>query len=117
MTSPAADGVLVPVSRLVIILSVVPRLAAKFPGRILDLDYKALTEDQENQSRMLLEHCGLPWQDQCLEFYKTKRGVLTASQTQVREQMYQGSSDAWKKYRKYIPDLLEELDKAGIKYG
>lgn len=90
---------------------------AKFPGRILDLDYKALTEDQEKQSRMLLEHCGLPWQDQCLEFYRTKRGVLTTSQTQVREQMYQGSSDAWKKYRKYIPDLLEELDKAGIKYG
>lgn len=89
----------------------------KFPGRILELDYKTLTEDQENQTRMLLEHCDLPWEDQCLEFYNTKRGVLTASQTQVREKMYQGSSDAWKKYRKYIPELLEELDKAGVKYG
>ena len=88
----------------------------KFPGRILELDYKKLTEDQEGQTRMLLEHCGLPWEDQCLEFYKTKRGVLTASQIQVRQKMYKGSSETWKKYREHIGELLEALDEAGVEY-
>ena len=89
----------------------------KFPGRILDLDYKTLTEDQEGQTRMLLDYCGLPWEDQCLEFYNTRRGVLTASQIQVRDKMYQGSSDVWKKYRRHLGELLDALDEAGVKYG
>ena len=88
----------------------------KFPGRILELDYEELTENQEKQTRMLLEHCDLPWEDQCLEFYKTKRGVLTASQTQVREKMYQGSSEQWKKFSPYLGELFDALDEAGVKY-
>ena len=88
----------------------------KFPGRILDLDYKTLTEDQENQTRMLLDHCGLAWEDQCLDFHKTKRSVLTASQHQVREKMYKGSSETWKKYRDHIGELLDALDEAGVAY-
>jgi len=28
---------------------------------------------------------------------------------QVREKMYQGSSDAWKKYEAYLKPLLNEL--------
>ena len=88
----------------------------KFPGRILELDYKTLTEDQEGQTRMLLEHCELPWEDRVLEFYKTKRGVLTASQVQVRQKMFTGSSEAWKSYREHIGELLEALDEAGVEY-
>ena len=32
----------------------------KFPGRIYELDYRDLTENQEEQTRLLLDHCGLP---------------------------------------------------------
>ena len=89
----------------------------KFPGRIYELDYRDLTENQEEQTRLLLDHCDLPWEDAVLDFHKTRRGVLTASQMQVREKMYKGSSDVWKKYRKYLGPLLDALDEAGVKYG
>jgi hypothetical protein len=81
----------------------------KFPGRIYDLDYETLTEHQEVESRKLLEYVGLNWEDQCLEFYKTRRAVQTASDTQVRQKMYQGSSDEWRKYEKYLESMLELL--------
>ena len=88
----------------------------KFPGRIFELDYRDLTENQEEQTRILLDYCELSWEDKCLEFYKTKRGVLTASQTQVREKMYQGSSETWKKYKEHLGELLDALDEAGVEY-
>jgi len=36
------------------------------PGKVLDVQYEQLVADQENQTRRLLEHCGLPWEDNCL---------------------------------------------------
>ena len=81
----------------------------KFPGRIYDLNYEALTEHQEDESRKLLDHVGLDWEDQCLEFHKTKRAVRTASATQVRQKMYQGSSEEWRKYEKHLAPMVELL--------
>ena len=81
----------------------------KFPGRIYDLNYEALTEHQEDETRRLLEHVGLSWEDQCLEFYKTKRTIRTVSAAQVRQKMYQGSSKEWRKYEKHLEPMVEVL--------
>ena len=81
----------------------------KFPGQIYDLNYESLTEHQEKETRNLLEYIGLNWEDQCLEFYKTKRVVRTSSATQVRQIMYQGSSDEWRKYEKHLKPMVESL--------
>ena len=81
----------------------------KFPRRIYDLNYEALTENQEDETRKLFEYIGLNWEDQCLEFHKTKRAVQTASVTQVRQKMYQGSSDEWRKYEKHLGSMVELL--------
>jgi tetratricopeptide (TPR) repeat protein len=86
----------------------------KFPGQIYDLNYEKLTENQEEETRKLLEYCGLPWEDACLEFHKNKRAVKTASATQVRKKMYTGSSEAWRKYEKYLQPLLSGLRKHGL---
>ena len=72
----------------------------RYPGRIFDLDYERLTEDQEGQTRALLDYCGLAWEEACLDFHLTERAVRTASATQVRRRMYRGSSDAWKALRR-----------------
>ena len=58
------------------------------PGKVLDVQYEQLVADQENQTRRLLEHCGLPWEDNCLRFYETDRAVATASSEQVRQPIY-----------------------------
>jgi tetratricopeptide (TPR) repeat protein len=82
---------------------------AKFPGRLYDLNYEALTEHQEDETRKLLEYVGLNWEDQCLEFHRTERAVRTASATQVRQKMYQGSSEEWRKYQKHLQPMVELL--------
>ena len=81
----------------------------KYPDRIYDLDYETLTEHQEDESRRLLQHVGLNWEDQCLEFHKTRRAVQTASVTQVRRKMYQGSSSEWQRYERHLGSLVESL--------
>jgi len=80
-----------------------------FPESIYELCYEDLTENQEEQSRKILEFCELDWEEQCLEFYKTERTVKTASAVQVRQKMYKGSSKAWRKYENHLQTLINGL--------
>jgi len=80
-----------------------------FPGRIYSLFYEGLTESQEQETRALLDFCGLPFEAACLDFQKTERPVTTASAGQVRRTMYQGSSDAWKPFARHLEPLLTAL--------
>jgi tetratricopeptide (TPR) repeat protein len=81
----------------------------RFPGRIHDFNYEELTENQERETRHLLQLAGLSWDDNCLSFYNTKRPVATASMLQVREKMYTGSSEEWRKYDQYLKPMLDAL--------
>ena len=65
-----------------------------FPGKIYDMCYEDLTINQEKETDKLLQYCELDWDKNCLNFHKNKRVVKTASSVQVREKMYQGSSEA-----------------------
>ena len=85
-------------------------LRKEFPDQIYDLDYEALTKNQEQETLRLLEYCGLEWEQQCLEFYNTERAVRTLSDKQVRQKMYTGSSEAWRKYEAHLGPLLEALN-------
>jgi len=80
-----------------------------FPGDIYRVEYERLTEHQEEETRKLLNHIGLEWEDACLDFHKTARSVSTASSMQVRKKMYQGSSEAWRKYEPFLQPLIERL--------
>ena len=82
----------------------------RFPGMIYQLDYEALTENQEIETRRLLDFCGLDWEQSCLDFHASKRDVQTASQVQVRKKMYQGSSSAWMKYEQQLQPLVAKLE-------
>ncbi len=85
----------------------------RFPGRIYHLDYEALTESQEIETRKLLDYCELTWEQRCVDFHTTSREVKTASQVQVRKKMYQGSSSAWKKYEQQLQPLVSRLESIG----
>ena len=81
------------------------------PGRIMDIAYEDLVNDQEEQSRRLLEFCGLDWENGCLNFYETKRTVKTASASQVRMPIYKSSVKRWKHYESHLEPLIEALGK------
>ena len=82
-----------------------------FPGKVYDLNYEALTINQKKETKQLIEYCELEWDDNCLNFHKNERPVLTASSAQVRKKMYQGSSEEWKKYSNYLQPLINGLIK------
>jgi hypothetical protein len=72
-------------------------------------DYDELTKDQENQSRALIDHLGLDWDAACLSPHKNTRSVRTASQQQVRQAVYTGSSETWRKYEPFLDGAFEPL--------
>ena len=80
------------------------------PGKVLDIHYEQMVTDQENQTRHLLEHCGLPWEDQCLRFYETERAINTASSEQVRQPIYTGALNFWRNYEAHLGEMIETLE-------
>ena len=81
-----------------------------YSDRIYNLDYDKLTENQEPETRRLIEYLELNWQDACLAPQKNKRSVKTASQHQVRQKVYQGSSQAWRKYEPFLNGVFDGLE-------
>jgi tetratricopeptide (TPR) repeat protein len=79
------------------------------PGVMLDVQYEDVVADINAQARRMLEHCGLPWDDVCLAFYKTQRTVSTASAAQVRRPVYDTSVGRWRAYQSSLQPLLQEL--------
>ena len=84
-------------------------LSQSYSDRIYSLNYDKLTEHQERETRRLVEHLGLNWEDACLVPQKNKRSVRTASQKQVRQKVYKGSSQAWRKYEPFLNGLFDGL--------
>ena len=78
----------------------------------LEVPYEELVADQEKWSHRIIEFIGLPWDARVLEFDKTERAVLTASNWQVRQKMYSSSVGRWKNYQKFIGPLLKLRDLA-----
>lgn len=81
-----------------------------FGNEIFLLDHEKLIENQEKVSKELIDYCGLKWENSCLEFYKTKRQIQTASNEQVREPINKKSIAAWKKYEKILDPLKLSLE-------
>ena len=76
---------------------------------ILHVEYEALLEDPERESRKMVDHLGLEWDPNCLQFHKSDRLVLTLSYAQVNRPIYRSSQDRWKPYEKHLGELEEAL--------
>ena len=79
------------------------------PGRILDITYEDTITDTGSQAKKLIEHCGLEWEDECLNFHQTKRAITTASFHQVRKPIYKTSINSWRRYEKQLEPLFKAL--------
>jgi tetratricopeptide (TPR) repeat protein len=78
-------------------------------SHFIEVDYESMVDNTEEETRRLLEFLGLPWEESCLEFYRTERAVRTASVNQVRQQIYRTSSGRWRKHSKNLKPLLDAL--------
>lgn len=82
------------------------------PIAVHEVKYESLIADQEIQSRALIQHCGLEWNDACLQFNETERMVSTASNWQVRQPVYRSSLAKWRRYEAFLGPLKSLLDES-----
>lgn len=75
------------------------------PVDILEVNYEDLVTDTEAQSRRMIEHLGLNWDDSCLDFHRSRRVVNTASNLQVRQPTHTRSIEKWRKYEPWLGPL------------
>jgi tetratricopeptide (TPR) repeat protein len=82
---------------------------AVLPGKVHRVIYERMVDDTEGEVRRLLDYCGLKFETQVLEFYKTERAVRTASSEQVRQPIYRDATDEWRAYEPHLVPLKDAL--------
>ena len=82
---------------------------AVLPGRVFRVQYEDNVRDTEGVTRNLLDHIGLDFEPACLEFYKNKRAVRTASAEQVRKPIYDKAVQYWRNFEAELQPLAEAL--------
>jgi len=86
------------------------------PGRVLRIWHEDVVDDLEGNVRRILDFCGLEFEPECLEFYKTERSVRTASSEQVRRPIFRDGLDQWKNFEPWLGGLMDALGDALIRY-
>jgi hypothetical protein len=72
---------------------------------MIDVQYEDLVCEPRAVIAGMLDRCKLPWSEECLEFFKNPRPVVTASLLQVRRPLYQTSLTRWEAYRRHLTEL------------
>ena len=79
------------------------------PGKVLRVQHEDVLDDQEGQTRRMLDFLELPFEEATLHFHKCDRAVRTASSEQVREPINRKGQGAWKPFEPYLDDLKTAL--------
>ncbi|HEY5048847.1 MAG TPA: sulfotransferase [Rhizomicrobium sp.] len=79
------------------------------PGRVHRVFYEDVVRNTENEIRRLLDYCGLPFEEKCLRFYETDRGVRTSSSEQVRKPISTKGVETWQHYEPWLGPVKEAL--------
>ncbi len=79
------------------------------PGFVLRVQHEDVIDDLEAQVRRMLEFCGLPFEQACVEFHKTERNVRTPSSEQVRQPIFKTSLEQWRRFEGELKPLIDAL--------
>ena len=77
---------------------------------IFTVHYDNVINKTEETIRELIDYCNLPFEKECLEFYKSSRPVKTPSAEQVRQPIYKSGLNYWKNYEKHLVPLKKIID-------
>ena len=84
------------------------------PGVIHTVTYEDLVADPEGEGRRLVEHCGLDWSPDLLDFSGSDRGVRTASTAQVRERINMKGVGRWRPFEAHLEPMFTALRAEGL---
>ena len=79
------------------------------PGFVLRVMHGDVVDDLETQVRRILDFCGLPFEEACLNFHETERSVRTPSSEQVRQPIYRSGLEQWRHFEPWLGPLKEAL--------
>jgi hypothetical protein len=82
-----------------------------FPNEILHVQYEDVVDDLETQVHRILAYCDLPFEDACLNFWKTERAVKTPSSEQVRQPIFKSGVENWQDFETHLAPLKQALGK------
>lgn len=87
------------------------------PGFVHHVRYEDLVNNLEQESKKIIEFCGLEWEEGCLDFHKTERTVSTLSAGQVRNKVYTSSIGKWKGYKTALKPFTDGVKDLLKGYG
>lgn len=87
------------------------------PGFVLKVQHEHVVSDLETEVRRLLDFCGLPFEESCLEFHKTERNVRTPSSEQVRQPIFSTALEQWKHFEPWLGPLKARLGADWVAQG
>jgi len=79
-------------------------------NRYLEVDYESLTGDPEPAIRRIIDACGLPWSDACLQPHLKSGAVRTPSKWQARQPINRDSVERWRRYEPWLGPLRDLLE-------
>jgi hypothetical protein len=89
---------------------------AAAPGYVHRVHYEQVVADLESEVRRMLDYCGLPFEQACLDFHATERAVRTASSEQVRQPIYDSGVEQWLHFRPCLHELEKILEPSLARY-
>ena len=69
------------------------------------------TEEIASLLKEQLNDLNIDWDEAFLSPHKNPRAVMTASNIQVMEKIYQGSSNSWKNFQPFLNGALDNIVK------
>jgi tetratricopeptide (TPR) repeat protein len=78
---------------------------------IFHVNYEKIVKNPKDEFSLIFDYLGLSFSEKILELQINKRSVLTASDLQVREAIYDGSSHSWVKYEAHIQKFIQAFIK------
>ena len=82
-----------------------------FHEKIYNLEYEKLINNPSDEITSLIKFCDLEWEDNCLNFYNTKRSIKTLSVAEARKPIYKSSLSGSLNFIPYLKNAFEKLDK------
>ena len=82
----------------------------RYPASVRTQGYEVLLADPERETRALLEFCGLPFDERCLRYHESQRGVRTVSSGQVRQPLRRDTARTVR-YGELLDPLRDALQK------
>ncbi|MEX2497060.1 MAG: sulfotransferase [Woeseia sp.] len=82
--------------------------------RIVEIGYETLVDNQERETRRLLDGLGLGFEQPCIDFDKNRTATTSASSVQVRQKIHAESVGRWKHFANELEPLRAYLESHGI---